>query len=150
MSLQNERLESVPLIQSLIQDGLPAVSHLEPCGSCDGQTLLEVLGSRNIGREGWNSLICRLCNPAACDVLIAALGLLPLLNLTQSPLTSPDPSQSHDFGTKTKCLCFWYTRFSKSESVQGCISPPHTSLPTREKLLMHRCRMVPAFSLRAQ
>lgn len=52
MSLQNERLESVPLIQSLIQDGLPAVSHLEPCGSCDGQTLLEALGSRNIGRDG--------------------------------------------------------------------------------------------------
>ena len=52
VSLQNERLESVPLIQSLIQDGLPAVSHLEPCGSCDGQTLLEVLGSRNIGRDG--------------------------------------------------------------------------------------------------
>lgn len=84
----------------------------------------------------------------AAYTLIGALGLLPPLNLTQS-FTPPDPPPSMVLEQR-KGVCFWYTFFAKSKSVQGQIYSSHASPPAHEKLFMQGCRIVPAFSLRTQ
>lgn len=111
-----------------------------------GQIFLEVPSTGNIPGDGARFLILQTL--LAAYRLIGALGLLPPLNLTQS-FIPPDPPPSMVLEQR-KGVCFWYTFFAKSKSVQGQIYSSHASPPAHEKLFMQGCRIVPAFSLRTQ